>query len=172
MKHCLYIFIIIIISATASHAQRGGGGQRGAFSLSSLSSSKNALPDSLLFADSTELKNKRIIGYSLTQYIGDSYLAQLDTNKLNYANRTLVDGHGLSVAYLGNIGSPAQSRLFSERGEADDFIFADGYQFYKYTPQNVHYYDVKTNLGWNRDLKKWLKNKNQNNLIQEGLPFR
>ncbi|MDD4514258.1 putative porin [Massilibacteroides sp.] len=143
MKYCLYIFIIIIISVSSSYAQQGGG-QRGGFSLSNLASSKNALPDSLLFKDSTELKNKRIIAYSLTPYIGDSYIAPLDTNKLNYANSTLMDGHGLSVAYLGNVGSPAQSRIFSERGEARDFIFADGYNYYKYTPENVHYFDVKT----------------------------
>lgn len=144
MKYCVYIFIIIFISATASHAQRGGGGQRGSFSLSNLSSSKNALPDSILFADSAELKNKRIIGYSLTKDIGDSYIAPMDTNRLNYANSTLIDGHGLSVGYLGNMGSPAQSHIFSDRKEANDFIFADGYNYYKYTSQNLLFYDAKT----------------------------
>lgn len=143
MKYCIYIFILIILSATTTRAQRTGG-QRGNFSLSNLSSGQNALPDSLLFTDSTELKNKRIIAYSLTQDIGDSYIAKLDTNKLNYANSTLADGLGLSIAYLGNIGSPAQSRIFTERGEANDFIFADPYKYYAYTPKSVHYYDVKT----------------------------
>lgn len=142
MRYCIYIFIIIIISVTASHAQRGGG-QRGSFSLSNLSSSQQALPDSLLVTDSTELKSKQLIGYALTKDIGDSYIAPLDTNKLNYANSTLVDGRGLSVAYLGNMGSPAQSRIFSERAEANDFIFADGYNYYKYTPENVLFYDTK-----------------------------
>lgn len=143
MKYCLYIFIIIIISTTGSYAQRGGGGQRGSFSLANLSSSQNALPDSLLFADSTELKNKNLIGYRLTKDIGDAYIAPMDTNKLNYANRTLMDGHGISVAYLGNVGSPAQSRIFAERPEANDFIFMDAYNYYRYTPQNVFFYDTK-----------------------------
>lgn len=142
MKYSLYIFIIIIISATASHAQRGGR-QGGNFSLSNLSSSKNALPDSLLFTDSAELKNKRVAAFALTPYIGDSYRAKMDTNVLNYANSTLMDGHGLSVAYLGNIGSPAQSRIFSERGEANDFIFADAYNYYTVNPRNALFYDTK-----------------------------
>lgn len=141
MKYFIYIFIILTLSATASYAQRSG--QRGGFSLSNLASSNNALPDSLLFTDSTELKNKPIIAYSLTQHIGDAYIAEMDTDRMNYANSTLVDGHGLSVAYLGNIGSPAQSRLFSERGEANDFIFADAFSYYQYTPENVLFYDVK-----------------------------
>ncbi|MDD2436021.1 MAG: putative porin [Massilibacteroides sp.] len=143
MKYCIYIFILIILSTKATYGQRTGG-QRSSFSLSNLSSAKNVLPDSLLFTDSTALKNKRIIAYSLTRDLGDSYIAPLDTNKLNYANSTLIDGHGLSVAYLGNIGSPAQSRIFQERGEANDFIFADPYTYYTITPQNALYYDVKT----------------------------
>lgn len=127
---------------TASHAQRGGG-QGGNFSLSNLSSSKNTLPDSLLFTDSATLKNKNIIAYSLTPHIGDPSIAEMDTNKLNYANSTLVDGRGLSVAYLGNMGSPAQSRIFAEREEANDFIFADAYNYYTVNPKNALFYDVK-----------------------------
>lgn len=144
MKYSIYIFIIIIISTTVSHAQRGRSSQRGSFSLSNLSSSQNVIPDSLLFTDSTELKSKQVIGYKLTKDIGDAYITELDTNKLNYANSTLMDGQGLSVAYLGNIGSPAQSRLFMERPEASDFIFADAYQYFNYTSQNVLFYDAKT----------------------------
>lgn len=127
----------------ASHAQRSGGGQRGSFSLSNLSGSKNILPDSLLLPDSADIKGKKIIAYSLTEDLGESYVAPMDTNRLNYANTTLVDGRGVSVSYLGNIGSPAESRIFSERPETNDFIFADPYNYYRVTPKNALFYDVK-----------------------------
>ena len=81
--------------------------------------------------------------YRLTDKLGERYLAPMDTQRLNFSNSMLVEGRGLAVSYLANIGSPAQSRIFSERSEADDFIFLDAYKYYRITPQNACFYDVK-----------------------------
>lgn len=133
MKHCLYILLLLIVSATTVLAQRGAGkadqrggrGQRGGFSLSNLSSSQKEIPDSLLVADSTTLNSKRLVAYRLTPLLGEPYVAPLDTNKLNFGNTTLVESKSLAVGYLANLGSPAQTKIFSERKEARDFIFAE-----------------------------------------------
>ena len=101
-------------------------------------------PDSLLIADSTELKSKKVIAYRLTPLLGDSYMAPMDTSILNTANSTLVEGKGLAIGYLANLGSAAQTRIFSERKEARDFIFADAYDYYITTPENARFYDTKT----------------------------
>ncbi|MDR2810666.1 MAG: putative porin, partial [Tannerellaceae bacterium] len=125
MKYCLYILVILAVSATTVWGQ-------------------TEKPDSsLLFADSTALNEKRITAYRLTHAIGDSYIAKMDTDRLNYGNTTLVEGKSLAVGYLANVGSPAQTKIFSERKEARDFIYADAYDYYITTPENAYYYDTK-----------------------------
>ena len=149
MKHCLYILLLLIVSAVTVQAQRGargrseGGGKRGGFSLSNLSSSQKEIPESLLVVDSAALKSKRLIAYHLTPLLGEAYVAPLDTNKLNFGNTTLVESKSLAIGYLANLGSPAQTKIFSERKEPRDFIFADAYDYYITTPENAYFYNTK-----------------------------
>lgn len=147
MKHCLYILLIIIISVTSVQAQdrpgSSGGQGKSSFSLSSLSSSNKEIPDSLLVPDSAALKSKRITAYRLTDKLGDPYVIPMDTGKLNFGNSTLVEAQSLAIGYLGNLGSAAQTRIFSERNESRDFIFADPYHYYITTPQNAEFYNTK-----------------------------
>jgi len=145
MKQYLYIIGILIGlllgSTTVSYGQGDRGGT-GSFSLSNLSKSKKEIPDSLLLGDTINQGNQ-LKAYRLTPYSGDVYRAPLDTNRLNFSNSTLGEGHGISVAYLANIGSPSQSRIFNERKEARDFIFADPFDYYITTPENAYFYDTK-----------------------------
>lgn len=150
MKHCLYILLLLIVSAATVQAQReargrseSGGKQRGGFSLSNLSSSQKEIPDSLLVVDSAALKSKRLIAYHLTPLLGEAYVAPLDTNKLNFGNTTLVESKSLAIGYLANLGAPAQTKIFSERKEPRDFIFADAYDYYITTPENAYFYNTK-----------------------------
>lgn len=112
MKHSLYILLLLIISASALHAQRRPGGDRKGFSLGNLSKANQEVPDSLLIPDSAAISNRRITAYRLTPLLGDPYIAPLDTHKLNFANSTLVESESLAVGYLANTGSPAQTRIF------------------------------------------------------------
>ena len=98
MKRSLYLFILTLIpTCLLAQAPRGG---KGGFSLSNLSKGSNKVPDSLLIADSTELKSKKVIAYRLTPLLGDAYMAPMDTSILNTANSTLVEGKGLAIGYL------------------------------------------------------------------------
>jgi hypothetical protein len=101
------------------------------------------VPDSLLVVDSTALKSKRITAYRLSGSIGDSYIAEMDTERINYGNSTFVEAKSLAVGYLANLGSPAQTKIFSERKEARDFMYADAYDYYITTPENACFYDTK-----------------------------
>ena len=75
--------------------------------------------------------------------MGERYIAPMDTNRLNFGNSTLVEANSLAVGYLANVGSPAQTRIFNERKEERDFIFADAYDYYITTPTNAYFYDTK-----------------------------
>lgn len=111
--------------------------------MSNLTSSQKDIPDSLLVADSAALNSKRITAYRLTPSLGEAYVAPLDTNKLNFSNSTLVESKSLAIGYLANLGAPAQTKIFSERQEARDFIFADAYDYYITTPENAYFYNTK-----------------------------
>ena len=151
MKYCLYILLFFagsLLSAADIYAQHGRGGKgnrgdRGGFSLSNLSSSQKEIPDSLLLTDSAALKSKRLTAYHLTPLLGERYVAPMDTDRINFSNSTLVEAKSLAIGYLANLGSPAQTKIFSERKEARDFIFADAYDYYITTPENAYFYDTK-----------------------------
>ena len=93
--------------------------------------------------DSTEINTSRTKVFRLTDKLGERYLAPMDTQRLNFSNSMLIEGRGLAMSYLANIGSPAQSRIFSERNDDNDFIFLNAFNNYRITPQNALFYDVK-----------------------------
>ena len=143
MKKYWYILLLSMLFVSVLQAQRRPGGERRGFSLSNLSKASQEVPDSLLIPDSASASNKRATAYRLTPLLGDRYIAPMDTHKLNFGNSTLVEANSLAVGYLSNTGSPAQTRIFSERKEARDFIFADAYDYYITTPSNAEFYDTR-----------------------------
>lgn len=143
MKQAVYILIFLLLNIFIAEAQRSGStSQRGGFSLSNLYGTQSEIPDSLLLADTLATGSNRI-GYRITPLLGDAYVAPLDTQRLNYGNSTLMESRSLAIGYLGNVGSPAQTKIFSERKEARDFIFADPYDYFITTPENALFYDTK-----------------------------
>jgi hypothetical protein len=131
---------VIAVCFTELAAQNRPPGGRGGFSLAARNAASQ-LPDSLTEVnDSTA--TYRITTFRLTR-LGDAYRVPMDTAYLNMSNRTLAEGQGIAVAHTGNIASPSQSRVFAERNEARDFIFADVYDTYVITPRNGCFYDTK-----------------------------
>lgn len=145
MKRNIYIWLLLIgigLTVQAQQPPRRGGGDGRSFSLSNLSRPATDIPDSLLLAD-TIRGNAGVVAFNLTPQLGDTYVVPMDTNRLNFFQSTLAESKSLSVGYLANIGSPAQTRIFSERKESRDFIFADPYDYYITTPENAKFYDTK-----------------------------
>ena len=101
---------------------------------------ENLPPDSLPYNQTDSSRTK---AYRLTDKLGERYLAPMDTQRINFSNSMLIEGRGLAMGYLANIGSPVQSRIFSERGEDNNFIFLNAFNCYRITPQNALFYDVK-----------------------------
>ena len=127
MKRGLFIFLLSLLTVTITAQSDGIEG------------------DSLLYMnyDSTKINKNRTTAYRLTEKLGERFIAPMDTQRLNFSNNVLMEGRGVAVGYLANIGSPAQSRTFSERDEDNDFIFANPYSYYITTPKNALFYDVK-----------------------------
>ena len=67
-----------------------------------------------------------------------------DTFLTDYFNRTNVEGMGVSIAYLGNLGTPLESRVLFEREDRSDFLFSDNLRAYLKEPDKFNFTNTKT----------------------------
>ena len=81
--------------------------------------------------------------WHITERTGKIIPAFPDTFLTDYFNRTSAEGLGLSVGYLGNLGTPMESRIFLEREDRSDFLFADPYYAYMRTPGSFNFINTK-----------------------------
>ncbi|MDR0413218.1 MAG: putative porin, partial [Dysgonamonadaceae bacterium] len=91
--------------------------------------------------------------WNITERTGEIIPAHPDTSLTDYFNRTNVEGQGISVAYLGNLGLPAESRIFFERDDRSQFMFSDPFYAYLKTPGRFNFLNTKiphSNLSYQR----------------------
>ena len=108
--------------------------------------------------DSVSLKNKaamyapvsvtidttqRINYWHISERTGEIIPVRPDTALTDYFNRTNVEGLGVSIAYLGNLGSPIESRIFFDREDRSDFMFFDNFRAYLKQPDNFSFVNTK-----------------------------
>jgi hypothetical protein len=86
---------------------------------------------------------KRINYWRITGQTGEIFPVIPDTFLTDYFNRTNVEGQGVSVAYLGNLGLPSESRLFLEQKDRSEFMFLDPFWAYTRQPDNFHFTNTK-----------------------------
>lgn len=95
-----------------------------------------------------------IYAWTVDERFGDIRPADYDTIPHGFQNRAFTDGMTGHYNYLGNLGSPRISRLFSERTVDTydgQFFFADPYDFFLSKPQQVLFTNTKspfTNLTY------------------------
>lgn len=107
---------------------------------------------SFTYVDTTPFRDSLSIYYwKISENLGEFRPADPDTMVTGFPNRHYVDGMGVSMAYLGNLGTPAVSRIFSEREPLSNFMFADAYNVYNRTPGNFNFINTRvpySNLGY------------------------
>ena len=84
-------------------------------------------PDNLEDSTHTEIESlpPKLYMWRLSEKLGDRIMTPADTASLNFQNTNLVEGMYGHYNYLGNLGSPRQSRLFFERGPQEPTIFLE-----------------------------------------------
>lgn len=65
-------------------------------------------------------------------------------NYINYPMRTPLHEHSIANAYNGVSVSPTQSKIFFDRTSKTDFLFADAYDPYILTSEDVKFYNTTT----------------------------
>ncbi|MDR1610112.1 MAG: putative porin, partial [Candidatus Symbiothrix sp.] len=94
---------------------------------------------------------QKINFWTITPQTGEMIPAIPDTILTDYFNRTNVEGMGVSVAYLGNLGLPMESRVFFEREDRSEFMFFDPFWAYAKRPDKFQFINTKvpyTNVSY------------------------
>lgn len=109
------------------------------------------LPDSIIQPEGKEVfiplalldSTTSITFWNITRRTGEMHTVIPDTFLTDYFNRTNPDGAGISVAHLGNLGLPMESRIFFDRTDRSQFMFADPFWAYAKEPDNFNFVNTK-----------------------------
>lgn len=85
----------------------------------------------------------RFTVWKINERTGERLSALPDTLLYNYQQTTVPDGHSVAMGYLGNLGTPAISKLFFDRGESSQFVFYDAYHLYNKNPENQLFFNTR-----------------------------
>lgn len=88
-------------------------------------------------------QEEKTFAWRLTPTLGDAYRVPLDTTFTNFYNTDVEDSYTTAFNYLGNLGSPGESRIFSERTTLPEFIFLHGYNRFNVSPGKQTYYNTQ-----------------------------
>lgn len=101
------------------------------------------------FVDTTPFRDSLSIYYwRISENLGEFREAHPDTTLTGFPGRRYVEGMGLSMAYLGNLGTPALTRIFSEREPLSHFMFSDSYRVYTREPDRFDF--INTRVPYSR----------------------
>ena len=81
--------------------------------------------------------------WRLTPELGMMYPERLDTAFLNFYRTDIEDSFATSYNYLGNFGSPGQSRIYFDREERPDFLFMKAYDHFNVSPEKMRYFNTQ-----------------------------
>lgn len=99
----------------------------------------NTQPDNLQDSTNTEIQSlpPKLYMWRLSETLGNRIIMPVDTANLNFQNTNLVEGMYGHYNYLGNLGSPRQSRIFFERKDGEPTIFMTPFSSFFVRPDQV-----------------------------------
>ncbi|MCM1035665.1 MAG: putative porin [Paludibacter sp.] len=84
-----------------------------------------------------------IRSWRLTEgFITDS--VGIDTSYIDYPMHDVINNYSISNSYNGNLVSPIESKIYFDRQEKTEFLFAHAYMPYLLTPEDVRFYNTTT----------------------------
>ncbi|MFV0418761.1 MAG: putative porin [Dysgonomonas sp.] len=93
--------------------------------------------------DTVSVNVPNIYAWKISPRLGERIFVPRDTLVQNFHQSMLVDGKSVAMAYLGNVGSPAQSKIFFERPETSRFIFLDPMYLWRKDPGDQYFLNTK-----------------------------
>ncbi|MFR9165225.1 MAG: putative porin [Dysgonomonas sp.] len=109
-------------------------GKDNAVSDSVRNESRSALPvadlNSVPASNDTASHKPKRYGWLVDPRSGERKMTDVSKTLYNFHQTSIADGQGIAIGYLGNMGSPMQSKLFFERGEAGLYPFLNAFEYY------------------------------------------
>ncbi|MDO5571424.1 MAG: putative porin [Bacteroidales bacterium] len=136
MKRAIYILTLMLFLNNNLILSQNSDTQSSTESLSSNDSGENPCI----------YQEQKTYAWRVTPTIGDMYRVGLDTLFLNYYNKDVEDSYSLSYNYLGNLGTPGESRVFSLRDNTPEFMFLKPYKYFYVSPENKTFYNTQIPL--------------------------
>lgn len=96
---------------------------------------------------------KDVRAWTVSQTLGEITPSEPDTAIHRFQNVHFTDGLNGEYNYLGNMGSPRESRIFFHRPSGDDYIFAYPMDYFITQPDHFRFMDTKspyTNVSYYR----------------------
>ena len=90
--------------------------------------------------------------WTVDERFGDRYMAEPDTMPHMYMNSIFNTGLRGEYNSLGNVGSPRQNRIVTDRNEKGHFIFINPYDYFFTHPEQLHFTNTLspiTNVSFN-----------------------
>ena len=94
-------------------------------------------------SDPCIVQEVKTYAWQLSPNVYSRYAVDQDTVFLDYYRTDIEDSYSTSYNYLGNFGSPGQSRIFMDRRQAPDFMFLQAYERYNVTPTTRKFYNTQ-----------------------------
>ncbi len=89
-------------------------------------------------------QNKYVKTWKVTDSFGNTDSVPVDTFYLNFQDHNPIDKYSIANSFNGNLGSPIQSKIYSDRRDTNPFIFADPYYPYLSIIESHTFYNTKT----------------------------
>ena len=98
-------------------------------------------PDNLEDSTGVEIESlpPKLYMWQLEEQLGERTIIPADTANLNFQNTNLVEGMYGHYNYLGNLGTPRQSRLFFERQSKAHTLFLEPMSSFYFTPSDFKF---------------------------------
>ncbi len=109
----------------------------------SLPLDEKSLPVSGTKIDTAKVETPSMYVWKITPRLGERVFLPMDTLLSDFHQKNLVDGQSVAMGYLGNIGSPAQSKIFFDRPESSRFIFEDAMYLWRKKPGDQYFMNTK-----------------------------
>ncbi|MDR1707948.1 putative porin [Dysgonomonas sp.] len=93
--------------------------------------------------DTSKIEIPNIYAWRITPRLGERIFIPRDTAIIDFHQSMLADGKSVAMGYLGNIGSPAQSKIFFERPETSRFTFMDAMYLWRKSPETKDFLNTK-----------------------------
>ncbi|MDR1091570.1 MAG: putative porin [Prevotella sp.] len=101
------------------------------------------LPSDSRKIDTSKVEIPNTYAWRITPGLGERIFVPRDTAIIDFHQSMLVDGKSVAMGYLGNTGSPAQSKIFFERPGTSRFTFMDAMYLWRKNPETKDFLNTK-----------------------------